>query len=112
MNRTVLTHSKSHRDYRIPPMSTPVVSAKPTAHFWTIPYCWISCSVPSMQTYLESDLHLSTDKAQEVIDSITGDINGILQYLKRVFLIDNVVESVKFAARKCFRLTFPPVSRS
>lgn len=53
-----------------------------------------------MQSFLDADINLGTDKVQSSINWITETINKILNYLRKTFLIDNMVESIKFGVSK------------
>merc|ERR1712055_517925 len=47
--------------------------------------------------YLEFDVNLPADKVSEVTDSLLSTVNNILARLKTVFLVEDIIESIKFA---------------
>merc|ERR1712002_228332 len=47
--------------------------------------------------YLEYDVNLPADKVTEVTDSLLTTVNNILTRLKTILLIEDIIESVKFA---------------
>jgi len=47
--------------------------------------------------YLEIDMTLSSDKVVEFTDKLVGNLNCLLKKLKTVFLVEDFVESLKFA---------------
>lgn len=46
--------------------------------------------------YLEHDTNLPVDKVHEVTDVVVGQINSLVSELKRLFLVEDLVDSVKF----------------
>jgi hypothetical protein len=47
--------------------------------------------------YLELDVNLPSDKVAQVTDSLLTSLNNILTRLKTIFLVEDVIESIKFA---------------
>lgn len=47
--------------------------------------------------YLELDVNLPSDKVAQVTDSLLTSVNNILTRLKTIFLVEDVIESIKFA---------------
>jgi len=47
--------------------------------------------------YLDIDTTLSTDKVSECMDKVLANLNALLKKLKTVFLVEDFVESLKFA---------------
>jgi len=46
--------------------------------------------------YLDIDTNLSSDKVLELTDSLVTKLNAILKKLKSVFLVEDIVETLKF----------------
>jgi ABC-type multidrug transport system fused ATPase/permease subunit len=47
--------------------------------------------------YLEYDVNLPSDKVAEMTDSLLTRLNNTLTRLKTVFLVEDIIESIKFA---------------
>jgi len=47
--------------------------------------------------YLELDVNLPSDKVAEVTDCLLTSVNNILTRLKTIFLVEDIIESIKFA---------------
>lgn len=47
--------------------------------------------------YLDLDMTLSSDKVVEFTDKLVTNLNGLLKKLKAVFLVEDFLESLKFA---------------
>merc|ERR1712002_228461 len=47
--------------------------------------------------YLEYDVNLPADKVAETTDNLLTTVNNILTRLKTVFLVEDIIESIKFA---------------
>jgi len=57
------------------------------------------------QKYLDADVELPKDKVLSLTDDVVGKLNNLTQKLKSVFLVENMLESIKFAAAM-YLLTF------
>ena len=49
------------------------------------------------QKYLDIDTNLASDKVLELTDKLVNNLNGLLKKLKTIFLVEDFVESLKFA---------------
>lgn len=47
--------------------------------------------------YLELDVNLPSDKVAQLTDCLLTSVNNILTRLKTIFLVEDVIESIKFA---------------
>jgi len=47
--------------------------------------------------YLDIDTNLASDKVLELTDKLVNNLNGLLKKLKTIFLVEDFVESLKFA---------------
>jgi len=47
--------------------------------------------------YLDIDTNLASDKVLELTDKLVNSLNGLLKKLKTIFLVEDFVESLKFA---------------
>lgn len=47
--------------------------------------------------YLDIDTTLPSDKVLDLVDKLVNDLNGLLKRLKTIFLVEDCVESLKFA---------------
>jgi hypothetical protein len=52
------------------------------------------------QQYLDFDVTLPVDKVQGIVDSVVKQLNAVTARLKKIFLVEDLVDSLKFAAGK------------
>jgi hypothetical protein len=50
------------------------------------------------QQYLDLDVTLPVDKVQQLTDCCVGKVNCIAARLKKIFLVEDLIDSLKFAA--------------
>jgi len=48
------------------------------------------------KTYLEMDVNLPSDKVHHVVDIIVSHLNGMIRELRKFFLVEDLIDSVKF----------------
>lgn len=53
--------------------------------------------VDCYREYLELDLSLPQDKVREIVDTGVTHINAGIKELRRLFLVEDLIDSVKFA---------------
>ena len=52
------------------------------------------------QQYLDFDVTLPVDKVQSTADFLVGQLNAVTARLKKIFLVEDLIDSLKFAGGK------------
>ena len=52
------------------------------------------------QKYLDMDVTLPSDRVMNLTDKLVSDLNCLLKRLKTIFLVEDIIESLKFAVGK------------
>ena len=50
------------------------------------------------QAYLDYDVTLPVDKVQSSVDCLVQKLNAVILKLKKIFLVEDLIDSLKFAA--------------
>ena len=50
------------------------------------------------QRYLDADVELPAERVLALTEEVVFHLNGLINKLKKVYLVENMIESLKFAA--------------
>lgn len=62
---------------------------------WQSSYSTVSQAILSCRAYLESDVAVSEELIQKYSNVVLGHVNGTVKELRRLFLVDDLVDSLK-----------------